>query len=80
MLFQEVIRVAEGIPAEGLRAALSQALDAVAEPPRGRRHVLQPTVRRLRHNHLHAHGVANLQLVVAAVAVAGGGLPALIAD
>lgn len=34
VLFQEVIRVAEGIASEGLCAALSQAFDAVAEPAR----------------------------------------------
>lgn len=60
MLFQKVICIAESVPAEGLRAALSQAFDAITEPARGRGHVLQPTVRRLRHNHLHTHGVTNL--------------------
>jgi hypothetical protein len=76
VLFQELVGIPESIPAQCFRAALPQSLDAVAEPPRGRRQVLQATVGHCGGG-LHPDGVADVELVLGAawpgVLVVGNG-------
>ncbi len=49
VLFQKVVRLPEGTFTQRFFTSLTQTFDAIGQFTRGRRHVLQPTIRRAGH-------------------------------